>query len=125
MILRKVGEEDIPTNPPEVVFTYQNPAYYKVDIKNATSPFYLVLSTAYDPNWFAYLGDNSQEVSLNDDKHFIANGFSNGWYIDKPGTYSMILEYLPDRNFILSQKLSIIFVGLSLVVLLLKLKVNA
>lgn len=42
---------------PEVVFQKINPTEYKVHIKNANHPFFLIFSESYNPGWKAYISD--------------------------------------------------------------------
>lgn len=49
---------------PEIIFQEMNPTEYKVEVKNATEPFFLAFSEGYDSNWHIYndyekLGRNS------------------------------------------------------------------
>ncbi len=106
--------------PPEISFKEISPALYKIEIKNAGNPFFLNLSTAYDPNWKAYEGRSM----ISEENHVISNGYSNGWFIDKKGNYSLTLEYLPDRTYRFAQIISVIVGGLYIFIILLRLKKN-
>jgi len=71
-----------------------NPTKYSLHV-NASKPFYLILSDLYQRDWVAYI-DWQQVASEN---HFLANSFANGWYINKTGTYTVTLEFKPQRLF--------------------------
>lgn len=102
---------------PEISSTKVNPIMYKVEVKNSSGPFMLVLSESYDSGWRVYLVkdrplvgnllDNfgfveGQEISKN--KHFKANYYANGWAID--GDYgkgfTLILVQTKQRIFFFS-----------------------
>ena len=84
--------------------TYQefSPTQYKVHV-NSSSPFYLVFSESYDNGWIATI--NGQQIP--EQYHFTANGYANGWYVNKTGTYDVILEYTPQNLFYAGAAISI------------------
>jgi len=65
-------------------------------------PFFLVFSQSYDPNWIAYIGGT--EVA----QHFVANGYANGWYMGRTGSYDMTLEFWPQKLFHVSATVSVV-----------------
>ncbi len=105
VILREI--ESIPTNgtSPEIDFEAISPARYRVKVKDAQKPFFLVLSTSFDPRWSAYFtnpaGNNDPMPTKN---HLEVNGYANGWYVTKTGNFEMFLEYSPERIFMVGQK---------------------
>lgn len=79
---------------------------YEFVVHNAAHPFLLVLSQAFDPNWDVYLEPASSpqpfwwtwlHPARPERDHFTVNGFANGWWIDRPGTYRIVVEYWPQR----------------------------
>jgi hypothetical protein len=73
-----------------------NSTKYILNIKNATQPYMLSFAEAYDPLWVAYTNDKSN----NHDDNFKANSIPlysivNGFYINKTGDYSLVIEYEP------------------------------
>ncbi len=114
---------------PEVSFEKISPARYKVKITNARNPFFLVLSTTFNPQWQAYftttkpknmmevLSESTSGDVVPSENHLVANGYANGWYIDKTGSYEMFLEYSPERVFIIGRKLSFGFIIIALLTL--------
>jgi hypothetical protein len=76
---------------PTVRFRRVSPTRYDVWVSNATAPFVLVFSETYDRRWSATV--NGNQVG----KHLMLNGYANGWYIHKDGSYAIDLEYLPQR----------------------------
>lgn len=83
---------------PEITFTKVDPTKYYVDVKNAVGPYYLVFSESFSPDW--------KISGLTNTRHFIVNGFANGWRInlsDSGGKkdYRLTIEYWPQRLFYL------------------------
>jgi len=81
-------------NPAEINFKKVNPTKYIVDV-DAKKPFTLVFSESYHPKWKAFIDGKA----IPDDKHFVVNGYANGFMIDKIGKYQIILEFTPQRLF--------------------------
>lgn len=84
---------------PSLSFSKINPSKYKVEIDRTDQPYFLILGESFNPKWKIYYG--KKEVS--GDKHFVANGFANGWQID-PGLFArtekkveLFIEYTPQR----------------------------
>jgi len=75
-------------------FKKVNPTKYIVDV-DAKKPFTLVFSESYHPKWKAFIDGKA----IPDDKHFVVNGYANGFMIDKIGKYQIILEFTPQRLF--------------------------
>ena len=71
-----------------IVFSKINPTKYELEIKNANQPFFLAFSERFDPGW---------EISHFEKNHFSLGGYANGWWIDKLGSYKLILEYKPQK----------------------------
>jgi hypothetical protein len=80
---------------PEIEFQQVNPTRYEVQIENATQPFFVILSATYHDKWRA----NINGIHIPDEKHFITNGYANAWYINKTGSYQIVLEYEPQKLF--------------------------
>jgi len=81
-----------------------NPTKYHINVI-AEKPFYLVLSEKYHPGWKVYLNKISylngyfNKSYIEEENHFVANGFANGWYIDKQGEYDITIYFYP-QNYI-------------------------
>ena len=122
IILKSTAKFEYKGAPPEISFDQINPSLYKVNIKDAKSPFFLTLSTSFDPQWRTYFLNPQPErfidkvtetvpgSSLSNESHLIVNGYANAWYINKTGSYDLFLEYFPERGFTIGKKLSIISV---------------
>ncbi len=85
-----------------VMYEEINPTQYTVHV-NASQPFYLIFSQSYDNGWVATI--NGQQIS--DEYHFTANGYANGWYINKTGAYTITLEFTPQNLFYAGAAISI------------------
>ena len=71
-----------------------NPTLYNVNV-NSSYAFYLVFSEAYDKGWIASI--DGQQIPA--EEHFTANGYANCWYINKTGSYTIKLEFVPQKLF--------------------------
>jgi hypothetical protein len=92
-----------PQNDTSLALEQINPTKYNVFV-NSSKPFYLVFSDSYDKGWIATI--NGQQIP--EQYHFTANGYSNGWYINKTGTYTLTLEFQPQNLFYEGAAISII-----------------
>ena len=79
-----------------------NPTHYKVDVKNANAPFFLVFHELYHPDWEGKIGDKPQV-------HFRGNIYGNVWYITKNGNYTVELQFLQQKSFEKYLKISSVF----------------
>jgi hypothetical protein len=87
-------------------FSISSPTKIVVNIETS-GPFFLVFGENFDPKWEAFIGDPGLLTApfsqpIQPSNHFVANGFSNGWFVDKAGTYSITLYYVTQ---------SIVFLG--------------
>jgi hypothetical protein len=60
---------------------------YSIHVHESQKPFVLILSDNFSPSWVAKVDDELQE------KHFMVNGFANGWFIDKKGDYTVNIGF--------------------------------
>lgn len=107
------------TSIPKIEFVEINPAIWQVNVFNATSPFLLIFSEAYDPMWKAYYGEVSwvnalQMDSIPDKYHFIVNGYANAWYINKTGTYTITLYFKPQSFLVIGSIISALSIIISI-----------
>jgi hypothetical protein len=89
------------TNVASISYEEINPTQYTVHI-NASEPFYLVFSETYDNDWVASI--SGQQIP--DQYHFTANGYANGWYVNRTGAYTITLEYWPQNLFYIGGAIS-------------------
>lgn len=71
---------------PQFSFEKLSSRKYIVEIDDAEDPYILILSNGFDDHWVAESGDEAFG-------HFEVNGFANGWYIDKSGSYTIVVEF--------------------------------
>ncbi|TSC88401.1 MAG: Uncharacterized protein G01um101416_69 [Microgenomates group bacterium Gr01-1014_16] len=64
-----------------------SPVHYRYQIKDANSPYILILSVNYNNLWIAKVNDDVI------DKHFAINGYANGWQVDKLGNYEINVTF--------------------------------
>jgi len=93
-------------------FTEINPTKYVVHI-HATSPYLLVFSTTFAKGWAAYI----QGSVVPDHDHVVVNGYANGWLINKTGSYSIVIAFLPQTTFYYGVIVSAATVGVSILYL--------
>ena len=93
-----------------------NPTKHVVKINNATNPYMLVFAESYDPLWTAYVdnSEGSNKSDSNENNNFKINsiplyGLTNGFYVNKTGDYSLVIEYQPQKWFIQGATISILF----------------
>ena len=87
----------LPSNSSEALsysFTMVNPTRYVGQV-NSTSPFILILNQEFNTNWGAHIDGEAVDST----SHFQANGYANAWYIDKPGSFEVVLEYRGQNYF--------------------------
>ena len=96
---------------PELVYKQVNPTRYIVSVKNATKPYFLILSQTYHPQWKAFI--NSEEISTK--YHFITNGYANAWYVNKCGSYTITIEFYPRRYIELGSLTSLVGLAICLI----------
>jgi hypothetical protein len=83
-----------------------NPTKHIINIKNATRPYMLAFAESYDPLWTAYTDTSNYTNNQDNNKNynFKTNsiplyGLINGFYVNKTGNYSLIIEYEPQKLF--------------------------
>jgi hypothetical protein len=85
-----------------LTYTKNNPTKYAIDV-NTSTPFFLVFSESYHKDWVASI----EGQHIPDEYHFVANGFANGWYINKTGTFTVTIEFLPQQLFYAGSAISV------------------
>jgi hypothetical protein len=85
---------------PHVSASRTNPATWLVKVTNSGGPFILVFGETFNPNWKLYFGEQNwiggfSGKPLDDNLHYLANGFANAWYIDKKGDFFLTIYYSP------------------------------
>lgn len=108
------------------IITYKkiNSATYLVDVKNASTPFFLTFLESFHPSWKAYYIDSKGEKKIIGEKnHFLINSFANAWYTEKLGSYQILLEFYPQQLLSSGSKVSLLSILCVLIfIIFLKLK---
>ena len=94
-----------PLHSPYIQVERVNPTKYEIQVAQAETPYLLVFSESFDLQWVLSMRPSTSSQGLPDDeevaghevRHIVVNGYANGWWIDRPGTYEMTIEYLPQR----------------------------
>lgn len=81
---------------PQITSKKVNPTKYEVKVRDARQPFFIVFSETFNLGWNLYLDGNK----IDSEKHLIANGYANSWFVEKMGSYEATIEYVPQRLFI-------------------------
>lgn len=80
------------SNSGSIEWKRQDSTKYEVNLK-INSPQIIVFAEAYDSYWKLYIDGNKQS----DDFHFRVNGYANGFFIDKPGSYALTIVHEPQE----------------------------
>lgn len=77
---------------PIITYDKINSTLYKVKVTSSREKYYLIFSELFNSGWQVEFPDGQ---ILSEDKHFLANGFANGWEIDLKGDYELLVKYAP------------------------------
>ena len=93
-----------------------NPTRYEIRIVSNTEPFWLIFNERFHQGWHAFVVDDSKKTkrkilsavlpvaqgwgNIVFSDHRIINGYANGWWIDRMGTYKIVIEFLPQRGLV-------------------------
>lgn len=89
---------------PKITFKKINTAKYEVEVNQAATPYFLVFSQAFHPEWKLSIGET----------HLTINGFANGWYIRKTGDYKFTISFEQQKIYYLSIGVSLAALFLSI-----------
>lgn len=93
----------------DVDFRKISPTKYTISFVNNSDTSILTFLERFDNNW---------ELSSFGKNHFRTDGYANGWLIDKKGTFSLTLEYAPQKKFILGVLFSAVTVIIFIIYLI-------
>lgn len=119
--LSKINTIDL--NKPNITFKVLNPTEYAIQITNSTSPFFLIFSESYNPQWKLYISEVNKKTHwvemlysepISEENHYIVNGYANAWYINDKGNYTITLFYKTQIIFYLGIFISLITLCLSI-----------
>jgi arabinofuranan 3-O-arabinosyltransferase len=90
---------------PQITARRVSPSKFVVRVENARGPFMLATGESYAPGWKATAaGEGHPDSAL---RHVEVNGYANGWLVPWKGSYTMTLEYGPERYAQLARVLSV------------------
>jgi hypothetical protein len=107
-----------PILPPAQISGYKkiNPTMHILSIENATRPYMISFAESYDPLWraYAYIDNNKRNNNTDKSENTITESIplysiTNGFYVNKTGDYSLIIEYQPQIWFVQGATVSLLF----------------
>lgn len=93
IILRKVGKSG-EVSESSVLINQKSPIFYKGKF-HLDKPSLLIFSESYHPDWKLTLFKGGQQNTADD--QFLANLYSNAWFIKGDGDYDFKLEFEPQK----------------------------
>lgn len=99
--LTQIRIDQIPSG---IEFTKVSPISYNINIKNSKGRFLLIFNKTYHPGWTVSMKNETTPSN----KHFIANGYANGFLIDKVGNFNIALRFTPEDNIMKAYKISLL-----------------
>lgn len=94
---------EIKTIPEKVEFIKVSPVNYEIKVYNSQGMFILVFNNSYHPGWRASI----EGKPIDEDSHIVANGYANGFLIDKVGSFNISLKFAPEEKIVSSYKVSL------------------
>jgi len=113
LVKNLVIDYDIENIGPVLDFKKENPTSYKIFVKDAKEPFYVIFSESFYPEWKIYEGDVGWfeiifREPLLESNHIKINTFSNAWYMDKEGDYTLSLYFYPQSTYYIGLIISLV-----------------
>lgn len=102
------------TVPGGIEFTKISPTRYDIKIRNSKGKFLLVFNNSYHPEWVVFI----EGEPLSFDKHFAANGYANGFIIDKVGNFDIALKFTLEDSILKAYKISFSAILMGILVLI-------
>ena len=96
-------QESRPVRLPQLRYEKLGPAEFRVSVRDAQDPYLLVLTESYAPGWQVYMESGDLDVP-----QLRVNGYSNGWLLDRTGSYELRLAYEPERPARIARWISLI-----------------
>lgn len=87
------------------------PEEYAINLKETNEPVTLVMRETYGKFW-QLCDENKKCLSFDDNNHFIANGFANGWYFKDGIKGKISLYYYPQKTYIIGAYITIVSLGI-------------
>ncbi len=115
VIIKRAGDT-IDSKLPSIKVASERITQYKISISNASDPFILVFKDSFSPNWQAKL--DNQFVK----KHIEANLIFNGWFIDKKGSYDIVIDFSLQKQYLVSVLISLTSITLLVSLFLIRMR---
>lgn len=112
-VLRNINTIQNSAKKPIITFQKENSAKYHITIKDASQPFFLVFSESFNPLWQVHDSDTKQQVL----GHYLVNSYANAWVIDRKGSYSLDLDFGPEKSFVIYKIIFGVAFGISVLFL--------
>ena len=93
-------------SPPSLNYTRINPTSYFGDINDSNYPFILVFDEKLNHLWKLSTSSRNGNWETNN-KHFMVDGYANGWLIEKGSERKFKIEYTPQTMFVIGVVVSI------------------
>lgn len=98
---------------PSLSFKRISAGAYQVTVSQANQPYIINFLEQFDRGWQLTKLDGS----LLKAEHFTAFGYANGWAINSPGSYDLLLKFKPQNTFQVVAFLSVTTLLISLIIL--------
>lgn len=90
--------------PPNVSYTRINPTSYVGEIKETNNPFVLIFNEKINHLWRLSIESDGGWETV--DKHFMIDGYANGWFMEKGKLKKFRIEYIPQSLFYIGGMIS-------------------
>lgn len=71
-----------------------SPVEYRVEIDNNSKYSYVVLNEGFHSDWKVIFDSEKGEI-IDENSHYLTNGYANGWLVDKSGKLSFKIKFIP------------------------------
>ena len=96
---------------PSLTINKSSPVEYTVLVKNAQKPFTLIFNQSFQKGWEVSIDGEK----IDNSKHFLVNGYANGWDIDKTGDYTIRVVYAPQKLLLIGVGVTVLIIVMSVV----------
>lgn len=105
----------------DISYRQLDPTTYIVSIHNAATAYILSSRIGYDTGWKAFVLDPSElpnnnylskiifQKGMRENRLYKTNTFANSWFLDKKGSYDILIEYEPQRFSYIGGFISLIY----------------
>lgn len=111
----QISEIRIDNIPETIEVNKISPVEYRIRVVNSKGRFILVFNNSYHPGWSASINDKP----LSQENHIVANGYANGFIIDKLGNFDISLQFMPEKSIKNASNISLISVIIGVLIIIL------